>query len=813
MNDFEARAAGGSRNATAAADARRSNVALGVERIGLFPLRARRLSLAILAILIVAALFGLHRIRIDDSLSQLFRSDTPEFKQFVKVSKTFPSSEYDALVVVEGKSLLDRGNVEKLRALVTDLQLIDGARGVISMFSARQPAQGGGLPAPLFPDPLPQGDAYKALVGQAMSNDLIRGKLLSDQGDLALVVLSLDPSAVDGPDLGKVIAEIRDTMAMDLQGATITARLSGVPVMQIEIRQALERDRIIYNALGLLAGCAIAILFFRRVSFMIVAAAPPLIAILLSLGALGWLGFKLNMFLNVMTPLIMVISFSDSMQLTFAARDRMMAGDDRTTAFRNALNVVGPACVLTHAAAGLSLLGLLFSTSDLIRAFGEAGFLSILIALVTVLGLVPLLGSLLAPRQAASVSPGGALAGADTGVRALRGFCNWVAERMLKRPGLNAALALIVVLAFGYDYSGLKPRWRLADQTPDQQHTVEVNRQLDLKLNGANPIDVYIAFPPGAGLYSPKTLSVIAAAHHDMEQQPGIANVWSLETLRRWLADKLHKPDVATLKQYVDLLPPFLVGRFVAKDHDAALISGRVPDRDAGRILPIVRQLNARLGQLREKYPGYTIAPTGLSVIAARNSAGMIEKLNDGLTVEFAFVAAFIGLAFRSVPVALACVPSGVFPVLAAGSLLRLLDEGLQFASVIALIVSFGLGLSATIHFVNRMQREDRGDDPAIAVARSTVLIGPALILTAFVLACGLEALAFSNLPMLRLFGWLSAFAMLAALVADLLVLRPTIAFLLRLERKLRPPGAASGSASFFQAGAGNKGEVHHVFI
>ena len=45
------------------------------------------------------------------------------------------------------------------------------------------------------------------------------------------------------------------------------------------------------------------------------------------------MGFRLNMFLNVMTPLIMVISFSDSMQLTFAARDRLMAGRDKRTAF------------------------------------------------------------------------------------------------------------------------------------------------------------------------------------------------------------------------------------------------------------------------------------------------------------------------------------------------------------------------------------------------------------------------------------------------------------------------------------------------
>ena len=131
--------------------------------------------------------------------------------------------------------------------------------------------------------------------------------------------------------------------------------------MQLEIRNAVERDRLIYNVLGFLAGCLIAILFFRRVSFMIVAAFPPLIAIVLALGALGWVDFSLNMFLNVMTPLIMVISFSDIMQLTFAARDRLIAGQDKDTAFRNAMLVVGPACVLTHGTAGISFIALQFS--------------------------------------------------------------------------------------------------------------------------------------------------------------------------------------------------------------------------------------------------------------------------------------------------------------------------------------------------------------------------------------------------------------------------------------------------------------------
>ena len=66
---------------------------------------------------------------------------------------------------------------------------------------------------------------------------------------------------------------------------------------------------------------------------------------------------------------------------------------------------------------------------------------------------------------------------------------------------------------------------------------------------------------------------------------------------------------------------------------------------------------------------------------------------------------------------------------------------------------------------------------------RATVLVGPALILTSIVLACALAALMLSDLPTLRLFGGLSSLAMLAAMFADLTILRPTITYLMRRSR------------------------------
>jgi len=760
-----------------------SSIAFRLENLGLIAIKAPILTCLVVLLLVIGAFFGMQRIKVDDSLSQLFRSNTTEFRQYEDVTKKFPSTEFDVLVVIEGKTLLSRENLGKLREFVTGIQLIDGARGLVSLFSARQAPEPGRVPPALFPQELPQGAAYDAFIETVKSNDIIRGKLLSEDGTLALIVLSLDPEVVASSQLGATIDEIRKEQNESLGNTGLDVQLSGVPVMQLEIRNAVKRDGLTYNILGMLAGCLIAIVFFRRISFMIVAAFPPVIAIILAIGGLGWVGFSLNMFLNVMTPLIMVISFADSMQLTFAARDRLLAGQDRFTAFTNAVRVAGPACVLTHGTAGISFIALQFSDSDLIRKFGEAGLTATIIALVAVLSLVPVFGVLLVRHEEAFAAK---FRGGDAGVQALRNFCYWIATKMVSRPALFSLIAVIVVGGLGVIYGNLEPRYRLADQVPDKHQAVEASGRLDAKLTGANPIDVLIELPKGETLYSPHTLAVIGEVHAMLEKSAGVGNVWSLETLRRWLMEKVGSADVTTLGGYVSMLPEHLVRRFIAKDQDAVVVSGRVPDNDSSEILPVVNNLDQELEVVRQAHPGYEIAVTGLSAIAARNSANMIGKLNHGLTIEFLFVALFIGLAFRSWVVMLACILPGIFPVVLAGSGLWALNQGLQFASVVALTVSFGLGLSATIHFLNRLRLESKpGISSTLAVERATVLVGPALILTTVVLSCGFIVFVLSDQPSMRLFGWLSAFAMMAALVADLFILRPTVMWLINLHESI----------------------------
>jgi len=749
---------------------------LGLERAGLLALKVPRLTALLVLIFSVMAAWGVTRLKVDDSLSELFRTDTEEFRRYEEIDRRFPSSEYDVLVVVEGKDLLKKPQIEAFRRAIVDLQLADGVEGLVSMLSARGKPDASGYAPPIVPDDLPDGPAYDEIIKSLRANEIVTGKFLSPDGELALAVVALDRKAVEELSAKTVIGNLRKTVEDEVAPVGLKVQLTGAPVMQLEIRNAVERDQLVYNGLGLLFGALIAVVFFRRVSLMLTAALPPVLAVLWSLGLLGLLNFKLNLFLNVMTPLVMVMGFADSMQMVSAIRIRLREGDTRLQAVQFAVRVVGPACVLAHGTALLSFAALLISQSGLIRTFGLAGILSTGVSFVAVILVLPLLGYVFIRNEAKLAK---ASAPADRLMDGLGVMVGWIVDRVVARPLATSLVGFGLFAVFAAGYLQLEPRYRLADQVPDREQALGATGRLDEKLTGASPVHIMVEWKTGESLYSERPLAVIAKTHEILEKTAGLGNVWSLESLRRWLKEAGDER-VETVQKFVGILPEHLVRRFIAKEENAVLVTGRLPDIDSSRILPVVEKIDHALDGLRKEYPQFTISVTGLPAIAARNSARMIGQLNEALPLCVAFAAVLLAIAFRSVFVGLVSLLPGLFPVVTSGAILWLMGGGLEFASVVALLVVFGLAIDALIHFFNRLRLEERKEPRAeIAIRNARVLVGPAIILTTLVLAFGLGVTVFSDLPSLRTFGFVCGTTLLASLIADLVFL-PALIMLVR---------------------------------
>ena len=154
-------------------------------------------------------------------------------------------------------------------------------------------------------------------------------------------------------------------------------------------------------------------------------------------------------------------------------------------------------------------------------------------------------------------------------------------------------------------YLQLEPRYRLADQVPDREQALQATGRLDQKLTGANPVHVMIEWKDGTSLFSPGPLEVIAKAHEALEKQAGLGNVWSLESLRRWLHGGRRRPHRDRAE----------VRRLSAGASRAALhrqgTERRAGDRPAaGRrlraeILPVVEKIDRALDPVRQAHPDF----------------------------------------------------------------------------------------------------------------------------------------------------------------------------------------------------------------
>ncbi|MEL7543075.1 MAG: MMPL family transporter, partial [Pseudomonadota bacterium] len=608
--------------------------------------------------------------------------------------------------------------------------------------------------------------------------------------DLVLFVISLNKSDFEQRGLAESVAEVRALVADILGEAPVNVQLAGAPVMQLEIREAIARDRIIYNVSGFILGMLLCLALFRRVGLVFIVALCPALAVVWTMGLLGLGGFKLNSFTNVLPALVMVIAFSDAMHMIFAVRRGLRDGLDKAQAVGTAVRDVGPACALTSISTSIAMASLMLTDSALIRTFGGAGAIATLLTFCAVIFIVPSM-SMLMIRDEAKFRAEEETRG--KGIAWLTGLCERLGRALEGhfRAIMAGGLALFLLCAFAH--AQLVPNYRFSDQVPDNKESVAASERLDKRLTGAHPIHIMLSWDDGRSVRSQEMLDIITDVHGVMQQHERIGNVWSVHTLRRWLAG-IGVTYVAEIGRYIDLLPDNLVGRFLNEPARRTLVTGRVPNLEAAEAVPVMRSLERSLAAVQEKYPDVTMKVTGLTAVAAYQSSNMIAQLNRGLLIAVIVVIGVMAFAFRSWWVLVVSILPNIFPLVAAGLLLWLLGIGLGYASVIALTVAFGLAVDDCIHFLARYRFDlaATGGQVRAALRETLAHIGPVLILTTGVLMAGLAVTALSDLPAMRLFGSLVLVTLVAALLADLIVLPATIAVLERFRR--RGPAAAQGA-------------------
>ncbi|MGI9418014.1 MAG: efflux RND transporter permease subunit [Geminicoccaceae bacterium] len=746
------------------------------------------MTILLVLVVTVCAQFGANRLGFSSDIREIFRSGSPDFATLEQVARQYPGTGRDILIAVEGKDLFQPAVLENLRALHLDLGFVEAIGYVLSPFSARTPPDAKGGTESVVPAELSDTEDMAALRQQLLGHPLVSGKLLSSDGRLCLFVLSLKGPNRGVDELRRVIGEV-ETLAKDiLKDSDVDIRLTGASVMRVEILGALIRDQKTFRIAGLTIAVLFCWLFFRSIPYVVIALAPAVAAITWLRGTMAFMGQDINVLTNVIPSLVMVIAFASAMHVLFSVRRGLGRELSLEDSIKRAILQVGPACVLASATTALALLALVIVPHPFIIRFGLTAAFGTALAYIAIMTTLPPLCRLLIGRIG---SRGKVKDRSDWIHRGVHAISRTAARWVRARPAMIFVGGALLTVVSGWLYTLNTPQYQYQDNLPKGNPAFGAIQLINAKLSGADTLRLLIQWPREYELDSTATLDLIRSTHEIFEAEPAIKAVSSLFSAERWFV--AGGRDRKDLLGFLKKARSPLSSRVMAPDNHSALVTGNFTSLPAAELVAIITKLDLKLDQLRERNPSVKFSLTGLTPVSAKASTEMIQQLNRSLLIAVCAIILLIGLAMRSVWAGLVSILPNLLPITLVGAGLYLFGKGLQFTSVVAFTIGFGMAVDSTIHVLNRYRLEKAEDaDAASAMEKTIAAIGPVLIVSTLVLASGVGGTMLSEMPMVRLYGEVIVVLLTTALAGALLLLPAIIRIVDRWRRK-ETGGRSSG--------------------
>jgi predicted RND superfamily exporter protein len=195
-----------------------------------------------------------------------------------------------------------------------------------------------------------------------------------------------------------------------------------------------------------------------------------------------------------------------------------------------------------------------------------------------------------------------------------------------------------------------------------------------------------------------------------------------------------------------------------------------------------VRILIERIVEKAQLPPQLELKPAGYSPLYTRIVDELVWSQVRGFSVAILLIVLLLGVWMRSWRRIALALPANVIPVGLTLGLMGFTGIPLDVATATIATVILGLVVDDTVHILQPAAGRGLADSMRIAVSRS----GGTLLLTTTVLALGFLVLGYAEIRSVAWFGFLTGFAMIVAILTDLLLL-PALAVLTEGQRESGP--------------------------
>ena len=603
----------------------------------------------------------------------------------------------------------------------------------------------------------------------------------------------------------ELIADVRDATRMkQFKLKSGIWRVTGAPVLAESLA-----DEVAVGAIPLLVFAALAMAlalgFAFRVSFRLLPLTLALASAAGVFGGMALLGLPLTVAAVGGVPVLIGLSVDYAVQYQASAAERLRKGASGQRSVVEAASLAGPPILAAAVATSAGFLALLVSPVPMVRGFGLALIAGVILALVVSFTVGSALITArfgrqdafvgLAARIDASVAGAGEIVSGLPGAARLRAARSAAGSLLGSRPGATLAVAaLLAFCGWGLD-STLSVESDITRLVPSGTPALADLQALQAESGIAGEVDVMVS---GKQALAPATLAWLrqfntrALREFGYSEQRGCRG--GAELCPGVSITDLVGPAASTeqVRNALRALPEYFTNAVVTPDGSAALSGFGVS------LLPLQRQQEVfeYLRQQAKSAPkGVRVDVGGLTVIAAEANSRLADPVSRWRVTLLALLAVAIALAvtlrsFRRVivPLAATALATGwaALGLWILGIELNPLSAALG-ALVIAIATEFAVLLSERQH-----SELAAGGDPESALGRAIGSTGRAIAISGLTVIAGFAVLGFSQIRVLRDFGFATVVNLALALAAVAVVVPAMVRILARGERRGDDPAEAT---------------------
>ncbi len=737
-------------------------------------LRYRQALMAVIFAITLFFAWGMTRLGISFSFQSFYPKDDAEFAYYEHYQTLFTEDQnfinYVAVSPEGGAGIWDSAFLARASDLFEAIAELPGMDSALTATNFPELSRRGmsirQRPFLRYQTPEELADSRQ----RALADSTFFGNFITREGSHLCGFFFIEPAIFDSRERDQL------SHAMDslLQAQPLPFVISGIPYIRTQYVEKIGKELLLFTSLAVLLITVVLFLTYRNLWGILI---PPILiflALIWTLGMMGWTGQDINIINNLLIPIMFVVGMSDIIHMFTKYFQELRDGRSKEDAVRVTLKEIGLSLFLTSFTTAIGFASLYVSRVPPIREFGVSAAVGVILTYFISIVLIP--GILIRLPEKAFV-----------GVRSLENAGIW--ERLLlwverftkRRPrfhlvfwGVLIGLSLVLIQQIPVDVHLIED---IGKRDPVRQ-SMEFFEESSY---GLRPFELGFQVKGSSRrLDDLELLRQMSAMEHYLGKDPQFSPFLSLpsflEEANGLLTGNKRLPDT---QEEVDQLIALtyqqgqqeLLSRLISPDGREARITARMPD--IGNVA--YEALSARLDSFVVASCDtslFSYQSTGHAYLTEQNLKYVRRSLLGGLSLAFVMIGLTMGLLFRSWRMLIISLLPNVIPLLLTGGVMGLFGITLTASTALVFVIAFGIAVDDTIHFLNRYRMErKRGLSVDQAISVTIMGTGKAMTLTSFVLMGGFVLLLASDFGGTFNTGLFTALTIVFALLADLLLL------------------------------------------